>query len=577
MLAVSQWAVRTFVEPINRFQICFRAGPAGKNTYQKTGASLRLLISDARDHRFHEAKVTLARLSGWSGMPRIESVRLFFPRQRGDPRWQSLSLPAAPLFLGSALLGHGFAVQAATLDLPVANPEQSSAPSDREPLVGFTVFEDLFPELQEHIARLRLNFSGIIAVGGPMPTLAPLATIFHLPQVNLFVRGEAELVLPRLLRALNRHDLAGLLRLTGFWLEWRNWIVASRFDVVERQERFRGFRFRLDFMQSSQFNKGLEINLTRGCRRRCFFCCRVQGPNLRRLPLPKVSGLLKEFHDQLERRSLSSGESRTININDDDILQDETYAAMVFRLIKEHGFRLWGIQTSLQSFLDGDGSSRRALLELIDDPRLFVGSMPRLWLGTDTFLVDRGRRLGKKVPPPAVFHDLFEHWRKRNVCHFHYWISSDHNSDWNEFCMEWLLILKFAKEYDHFRLLAHAPFLIPYPATPIYSLILKNGLDGQLRLKKNLTSASAVFQYPLVSRVETAHESLNRLLRNEPDGLGLRFFDCLKNRDYRHASLVLLYFLKQERIQAELSGRFDRARELQKVESGFQEAIAFSD
>lgn len=532
--------------------------------------------------------------------PPIKTISLLFPRLENDPRWKTIGLPAGQLFLASNLRANGFAVFPQAIVLKGRNQPPGAFKSD---LTGFSLFEDLLPLLRPFLADFRLSYKGIVAAGGPFPTLAPLAAIFHLPQVNLFVRGEAEMVLPQVIQGLNQGDSQAFFSQKGVFWQQPGLIAMAGFDQVNRPEDFSAFQVDLSFLQAGHVEHGLEMNFSRGCGRGCVFCCRAQGRKLRELPLEKAEELLKEYRKKVESLNEASDRTRlglmnqtptngiswksqegyrpsptieringrddraptlpchTLNINDDDILQDPAYAGKIFGLIKKYGFRIFGIQTSTASLINSDGSPNHKVLDLIAEPEMYFEGRPLLWLGTDTFLLARARRLGKKLPPIAKFRELLEELERRKLRHFHYWISSDGDSTWEEFVDELAFIFGFFRDFPGFGLLAHAPFIVPYPASLLFGR-LPTG-DPKLQLKLELAAPDPRFSYKVVDRLETRWPQLNNLLRNEKAGGEKGFFDFLKEKDFLAAAQLAYHFLKQEMLQNATTDRnLLKAREM---------------
>jgi hypothetical protein len=521
----------------------------------------------------------------------IKTISLLFPRLENDPRWKTMGLPAGQLFLAANLEANGFAVTPESFSLPGENPPVEALSAD---MTGFSLFEDLLPFLGPFLAHFRASGKGILAAGGPFPTLAPLAAIYHLPQVNLWVRGEAELALPRILKALNEGDAGAFFSQEGVFWQQPGVIAIAGFDRVNRPRDFSALAFDLDFLKPRHFAHGLEMNFSRGCRRGCIFCCRAQGTKFRKLPLEKAEELLKEYRKKVDnlneacksprplsgppplpkggdRRDfdlvgmmnqtptnenlsssspLTKGEELafTVNINDDDILQDPGYAREIFSLLKRKGLRIFGVQTSTASLVRGDGSLNLEVLNLIADPELFVEDRPLLWLGTDTFLPSRARRLGKRLPSLENFRTLLGEIEKRGLRHFHYWISSDNESSWEEFVDEMGLIIGFFREFPGFGLLAHAPFVVPYPSSRLFQRLAVD--DPQLKTKLILDAPDSRFRYAVVERLETRWPNLNRLLSNEKAGGESGFLDLLKAKDFMAAAQLAYHFLKQEELQS---------------------------
>jgi hypothetical protein len=498
----------------------------------------------------------------------LKKILLAFPVLMSDKRWKTIHFTSASLFLGSTLTNAGFNVSIRKLIMPMTVIDDSLTAAE---MVGFTLFEDLFKETRNFFDQLvKTKYRGLLAAGGPLITLNPIKSAWHLPELNLLVRGEAEFVLPRLLKAVNINDLAALMESKGFLFQTKGIIIISDLNYINRPEDLTGFQFNLDFLEEKHLGNGIEINLSRGCNRGCIFCSHVQGRSLSQLPPETVDQLLTTFSNKIDvidkTKVFGSPEtflqkgfwppeavgSRVLNINDDDILQDIDYAEAIFRIIKKNNFKLWGIQTSVNSFFKADHTIDYNLLDTIGDKTLYVDNNPLTWSGTDTFLQVRGKRLRKWIPSEAQMLELMEAFEEREIRHYHYWISSDHLSTWEEFVREFRFIYHLFTDYKRFGLLAHSPFLVPYNTTPLYRLLNKSSkLKGRVKYKKILKAEKEIFRFPLVERVETAYPHLNRLLNNEKLGNRMGFFDYLKEKDYLNVFITLYDFLKKERLSFE--------------------------
>lgn len=509
---------------------------------------------------------------------RITNTLLYFPFLMTDRRWDTISLTASSIFLGSALRHNGFNVRVKKLQLPAVNIPHDLVDYD---FIGFTLFEDLLPDFMAYLDKLSHNLAAgdnraVLAAGGPLVTLNPLQAAYHLPAVNLLVRGEAEMMLPGLLNALNKNDLREIMKYRGFLFQKRGLIVISGIDEIERPIDFSGFHFDLGFLEQEHLVNGLEINFSRGCRRGCLFCSQVQGREYRKLPPAKVDELLKTYSAALAENKLQPGEakfSRCLNINDDDILQDIDYTGQILKLIRQYDFKLWGIQSSAASFLGRKPDIRRRLMDMISARDLFVNDRPLVWLGTDSFLKERGVRLGKRIPSFSVLENLVQEFEQRDIANYHYWISSDYASDWREFAQEFIFIYRLQEIHKTFSIIAHSPFLVPYSAAPIYQA--KNVSPGfSIKMRAILRSRQDKLTFPLAARVETRFTQLNRLLNNEKMDGGRGFFDCLKQKDYREAFIVVYNFLKQERLLFEAIKDSAQAKPLIAVEKEIEQIIA---
>lgn len=533
-------------------------------------------IGDPASGEFSIQNLSLEDISLISPSGRIQEILLAFLASAGDPRWLSLNLPSNLLILGLGLHDAGFDVKIRSFD--EAMKLTSLSGSD---LLGFTLFEDHFPLVQTTLDRLRRRFDGWIAAGGPMATQSPLAVLYHLPEINLVVRGEAEKGFPRLLKAVNSGDLSKVFMEKGFALDHQGLLLFSSLEEINRPgltDPPEVNESGLSFIDEEQLSRGLEMNYTRGCTRGCLFCSRPHGRKVRRTPLEHVDSLADAFEKRLYKYGLHHDEARSVNINDDDILQDPVYAREVLEILHRHGFSVWGLQTSLSSFFSATGKIKDHVLDLVSDPLWYYPRRPLLWIGTDVFLSPRALRLGKYLPDLPLLEKLFAFMEEKKIDHHHYWISSDAASTWEELIDELERIESWSRRFSHFRLLAHAPFLVPYTGTPIFSRLKREGRASQIRFRKRLAAPHPAFSLELVDLVETAFPAMNEMLRNRlasPGSGGSGFLGLLKSRDFKGLWLTVYTSLRNERLQMEGEGEqtreFGRLREL---ESRLEERLA---
>ncbi|MEN8221930.1 MAG: hypothetical protein ABFR36_01615 [Acidobacteriota bacterium] len=481
----------------------------------------------------------------------IKEVTLSTPYLNTDKRWDSVGLTAAPLFLGSALTDSGYNVNLENISLPVTDKAALYKNAD---LVGFTLFEDIILQFKEFLNNVPPDPGMLTAAGGPFISLSPLSAFYHFPEINIFVSGEGEIVFPKLLNAIRSGDIHRLLQFYGFSFQRKGLILFSDYtssNIVDRPEKL---IFHFNFSNKKELSNGLEMNFSRGCRNSCIFCSKVQGRKFRTLPVKNIEQLLFAFLNRIKELDLGNENSKVININDDDLLQDIVYARLVFKSIKNNNLTIWGIQSSITSFFHNNNRVKHETIDLISDKQLYKGSAPLIWLGTDTFIKSRGIRLGKPLPEIRMIYELISEFEKNGINNYHYWISSDHETTWSEFIEELLVIYDLNSKFPRFTILPHSPFLIPYPSTPAYKLINRSEIyRSRIKYRKIMKGIDPVFDLELVDHVFTEFQSLNRMLRNKKLPGKKGFFDYMKNGEFKDALICAYSFIKEERITDEKS------------------------
>lgn len=463
----------------------------------------------------------------------ITRVLLLTPYSQNDRRWQSIRFTPAALLLASGLEQHGFHSRRRLLPLPVAAAPGSFCGFDA---IGLTLFEDLAAEYPALIERIRQEHSGLLIAGGPMASRLPRQCLQLFPEIDLLLRGEAEVALPRVLSWLNAPG-SPLPQVSGLFSKQDDGWFTLDPDRLNQPQQLDAIRLDYSLLDDDEFAEGLEINISRGCPRSCLFCCHVQGRSQRRLSPAALDGQLRAARQRIERLQPIPPRAMTCNINDDDLLLQRDYALQILDVCRRNGFRLWGLQTAVDSFFTSSGQIDGSLIEALADPGLYQ-DQPLLWLGSDAFLPQRSRRLGKTMPPLKLFLELLGQFERHSIRHYHYWISSDADSDWPEFISELNLIQDLRTQYPGFGLLAHAPFLIPYPDTPLWRHLQRNeDLSARIRYDQPICRKGSTWQRAL--RIEPDDPELTRLLDNQPDCSAVRFFDALKDNDeYRLYSRV---------------------------------------
>jgi hypothetical protein len=395
-----------------------------------------------------------------------------------------------------------------------------------------------------------------------MATRLPETCLRLFPQIDILLRGEAEEALPQVLTWLKTPGSAppgvkGLFQRSG------ETVFSHRGQEMNRPGSLDTLLPDYDLLSDNELIEGLELNISRGCPRACLFCCHIQGHEPRRLSLNFFDKQLMAAQARIKRLVPNPPRAMSLNINDDDLLTDPDYAREILQTCSRHGFRLWGLQTAVDAFFLPSGQINESLIDTVSSPELYQ-DRPLLWLGTDAFLPQRSRRIGKTMPPLEHLFALLTRFEEKKIRHFHYWISSDHQSDWPEFIEEVMLILDLQARFPLFGLLAHAPFLIPYPDTPLWRLLERNpNLFGQIRFAPALKQGS--FSWKQALRIEPRDAELTCLLDNQPDQGGIRFFEALKEHDEFALFNRIYSGLRQARLQTQDMARIALLQEQESI------------
>lgn len=442
-------------------------------------------------------------------------LKILSLKDHSDTRWRSMGTPLAPLTLLGILSEAGYTVHIQDIDQHVHRVHFKDRPS----AVLISVYEDQYPDVQAIVKWISDAYSAPVILGGPMATLAPLHTIAHCPGVSALFRGEVENILVPFMNSflpIEEIDLSGILRLSGIrgmYFRFPGGSVMSSLDCVSEIESDAIRNPGTAWLNQTDLHNGLEFSTSRGCHRACTFCSHVHGRTVRNASLKQIDQDLKTASEMLS--TISSGKSGTryfsININDDDILMDPNRAINILEICRKYRFRVWGIQTSIESLKKTD--VRAQIFQAFASNDYFVDGKVILWIGTDAFIDQRRRRLGKTGTSrdiSAVCRDI----HRFGFLGYHYWIMTDADSDWMEFIDE-LRVLGHLKTMcgDSFNVLPNAATLVPYPSTPVYRRRIARKQTNRIVLKAWLSIPGlSALDYPLVSHERPVDDYLYALV-----------------------------------------------------------------
>jgi radical SAM superfamily enzyme YgiQ (UPF0313 family) len=461
-----------------------------------------------------------------------------------DKRWEDIPYPPSLLYLAGKTIKKGIKSSVSIIDKESKNYKIPEAD-----FWGFTLFDDFLPEILEFFNEIRERYRGKIGAGGPLVTLSPLTIIAHIHNINFFLRGEADNAITDIIRVMSgfkKNDIFSIFneisKFQGFYYNDEDYFILSNIDKINRVSDIDSLEIDFSIVPDKKIEKGIELNLSRGCPRACIFCSHVHGRKFRMVSPEKTKRILKDYKNEVRKRKIEGNQIYNININDDDILLGEEKMYEIIDIIKKEGFKIYGFQTSVSSFVNGKGINYE-MLDYIADKGIYV-SKPLLWIGTDTFLEKRGKRLGKQYLKREIFELLLNEFQKREILNYHYWIILDGDSSWKEFIYEFFYIWGISNKFKNFNLLPTSSYLIPYPYSAAYMKDLKRK-NSRIIIKKILKSRTGEYDYPIVEREEPEDEFLSRAVSPVFE---YKTIEYLKRGDYFNAFQRIYPYIKKARF-----------------------------
>jgi len=276
-------------------------------------------------------------------------------------------------------------------------------------LICITLLERCVGQVRELCRWIRRHSDAWIAVGGPLPTAAPEHCLAHLPEVDVVVRGDGEIVLPTLAA-----ELAGVARgegpdpaswsrlaaLDGVALRGGGRLLCAHLDRVNRVPDLDSSPLSMDLLAREQVEGGLSLTTSRGCVYACRFCSVHDRQHWRAMSAERVLSQLAEYRSRLATlhgKGIPGGAMR-LQLWDDDFFIDPERAAAILRGIRSAGHEIAFLQGTVASFFRRTGKRDEWQLdeELLDAiPRDAFSRTGGLKLGTESFCDRELRRLGK--------------------------------------------------------------------------------------------------------------------------------------------------------------------------------------
>ncbi len=425
-------------------------------------------------------------------------------------------VPPAAFFMAPALLRKGFQVAVDTLVLdafaePALCPEAVRKKNwtaldgilGRRPFCIAVTAMDLYADsLRAFLRQVRARDRDVlVALGGPMVTLYGARAAVHLPEANIFLRGDGDFAFARVLSALagqlatqdlGERPVRRLSSERGLLVRCGGTLFLSRFDEANLVEDLDSvFRRGIDlgYVEKRHLRKGFSLHTLRGCPYRCSFCVKVHGSGVRKLRLKTLGRVLEALNKRIKAVAAAEGFTETerrqayrLHLTDDDFLLDRRRAKLFFRAAARSPFSLETLPAGIPSFLAaGRAGERRfdsGLAACLGDWRDRIGSFE---IGTDDFSERELRRLAKAHPGRYSLGEIREVvavLERLGIRNRHFVLLSNPDTRWPELFEKIVTLEQLIWEFNRF-LADPNPFVLAPVGTPLFEdLAAKGRLDA---------------------------------------------------------------------------------------------------
>lgn len=385
-------------------------------------------------------------------------------------------------------------------------------------LIVVTLLENCFEQTRELIKYLKSKTSAFVIVGGVMPTLTPYHVFEHLREADFVIKGEGEVVLPKVQEIL----------------EGRNIKDGIEDDVKNKLKKVKGLLFRkggerfvsddfsdnivenlndleLDFslLKKENVEQGLNLSTSRGCYNHCFFCTVPNRRSYRTMSACKLKNILVDYYKRLldiygGHENIPKG-CFLLSFNDDDFLGDRKRAISFFNYIKKTKFKINFIQASITSFFfqDTQGTEKidNKLIQSMASNVFCRGSGHNIYIGTENFSNDELKRLGKNYDFSKVKKVIaaLAHYK---INHAHHMILTNIETSLEHVIENLLKISILRKRFGKYFniLLPVTPCLVSFYPSHTYKIFSKKYGQKYFKINRTLKSQQDVnLDYPFIS------------------------------------------------------------------------------
>ncbi|MDP2921418.1 MAG: cobalamin-dependent protein [Candidatus Omnitrophota bacterium] len=406
------------------------------------------------------------------------------------------TLNLTSLALASLLKKYGHDVKVENFDLSGKSIDDIKLQS--ADIVCISVYDEQVAYIKAFTERIKkVNQKIMIAVGGPALTVIPEHMFAHLPNADIFYRGEAEAGFADVLNNLENLDFESLSELSGVAVHrdamyyFNDLISVNRMNEEQLNQRPMDF----SFLNQGNIDGSFSLMTSLGCPYGCVFCATGGGKAHRAMSPEKVIETARRYQERLE--TLESEGAKIPDLawifcfNDDDFLWDAERAMKILELWRKARLRLkiTTFQSTVQSFLTRDETGERMvnidLIRRISSFRDIFSYGFKIGIGTDALIDSEIGRLkgpnNKKLPyyNEKLIEDVMAELGKRYIPNEHYLILTNADTSLEDLIRTLLKAATFELIYPYtFFHINYA--VIPHAGTSVINKLIEDQRESLL-------------------------------------------------------------------------------------------------
>ena len=344
-------------------------------------------------------------------------------------------LNSTSLALASLLKEHGYNVGISNVEIEGNNIKVNQKELESADIVCITAYDQQLSYIREFTDFLkRINQNIIIVMGGPLLTIAPEHAFSHLPSVDIFYRGEAEVGFVDALEDLENLNFESMPGTPGLTVHKRDTYYFNDFISVNRMtpDQLNKRPFDFSFLNQDNLGGAFVLMTSLGCPYACIFCAAGGGKPHRAMDPKNVIEIARKYQKRLEELKAEDAvipdDAWNIVFSDDDFLRNPDRALEILESWRKAKLRIKiaTFETRLQSFLvEEPGTESKVNIKLIDSIASFkdiFSHVFRIQIGTDALIDSEIRGLNKGPYNERLIEEVMAELGNRRIFNEHFLI-----------------------------------------------------------------------------------------------------------------------------------------------------------